>query len=185
MKGQRAAYRYAKSLLGLAVEQNLLEDAYADMKRIASTCSESRDFVVFLRSPVVKADKKIAVINAVFGGTLSKLSSGFIAIIAQHRRENILAEIAESFVLQYREYNKISLAEVITAYKLDEAQRERIIAAIRKNEGHEVHISEKTDPSIIGGIIVRVGDRQYDGSILRKLRLLRKDFSTNAYVSQL
>lgn len=185
MKGQRVAYRYAKSLLNLAVEQNMLEEAYTDMKRIAATCNESRDFVIFLRSPVVKADKKMDVINKVFGNSLHKLSAGFINIITTHRRESVLAEIANSFVDQYRKHKKIAKAEVITAVKLDDALKAKIIAAVHKSEGKEVEISEKVDPSIIGGLIVRVGDKQYDGSIIRKLKSLKKDFSQNAYVSQL
>jgi F-type H+-transporting ATPase subunit delta len=185
MKGQRVAYRYAKSLMALAIEQKMLDQSYADMQLIAQTCNNSRDFVVFLRSPVVKADKKINVINTVFGGRLGTLSSGFIRIITAHRREKYLAEIANSFVDQYREYNKIAKAEIVTAVPLDDALRNRIREIVKKTEGREVVIEEKVDPSIIGGIIVRVGDRRYDGSIMRKLRLLRKDFSQNAYVSQL
>jgi F-type H+-transporting ATPase subunit delta len=185
MKGARVAYRYAKSLLNLAVEQNVLEPAYNDMKQIAAVCNESRDFVVFLRSPVIKADKKISAINAVFGGKLSPITSGFVNIITTHRRENVLAEIANSFVAQYLAHKNVAKAEVITATPLDATLRSRILDVVKRSEGREVEMVEKVDPDIIGGIVVRVGDRRYDGSIARKLRQLRKDFSHNAYVSKL
>ncbi|MFN3342324.1 MAG: ATP synthase F1 subunit delta [Flavobacteriales bacterium] len=185
MKGQRVAYRYAKSLLSLATEQNMLEQAFADMQLIADTCNTSKDFVVFLRSPVVKADKKISVINNVFSDKLSVISAGFIRIITTHRREIYLAEIANSFVEQYRELKKIATAEITTASPLDEKLRNRIREIVHQTEGREVFMIEKVDPGIIGGIIVKVGDRRYDGSIMRKLRQLRQDFSKNAYVSQL
>ncbi len=185
MKGLRVSYRYAKSLLGLAIEQNLLEQVYADMSLIADTSRVSRDFVVLLRSPIVKTDKKISVIEKVFEGRLSPISSGFIRIITRHHRENYLPEIAESFVSQYKAYKQIAQAEVTTATALDTATRERIIRLVEQTEGRKVEIDEKVDPSILGGLIVKVGDKQYDGSISRKLKELKKDFSKNAYISKL
>lgn len=185
MKGVRVSSRYAKSLLLLAIEQNMLEEAYRDMKSIAKVCKENRDFLVFLRSPIVKADKKVKVIQKVFDGQLGKLVSGFIDIITNHRRENALGEIAASFVLQYKEYNKITTAELVSAVKLDDAQRNAVIEKIKKSFTATIDIKETIDPSIIGGMIVRVGDKQFDASITRKLKEMRKDFSTNAYIPQI
>lgn len=185
MRGTRVAQRYAKALLSLAVEQNMLEEAFRDMNSIALVCKENRDFLVFLRSPVVKADKKISVINAVFDGKFGKLVSGFIAIITNHRRENILGEIAESFVLQYRQFKQITSAELISAVKLDDIQKKAVIEKIKASFSANVEITEKVDPAIIGGMIVRVGDKQFDASIARKLNDLKKEFSNNQYISQL
>lgn len=185
MKGARVSSRYAKSLLMLAVEQNQLDEVYRDMKNIAKVCNENRDFVVFLRSPIVKADKKIKVIEKVFDGQLGKMVSGFITIIANHHRENALGEIAASFVSQYKEFNKVTSAELISAVKLDEAQRKAILEKIRKNFTPTIEMKETIDPELIGGMIVRVGDQQFDASISRKLKEMRKDFSKNAYISQI
>jgi F-type H+-transporting ATPase subunit delta len=108
-----------------------------------------------------------------------------VNIITTHRRENVLAEIANSFVAQYLAHKNVAKAEVITATPLDATLRSRILEVVKRSEGREVEMVEKVDPDIIGGIVVRVGDRRYDGSIARKLRQLRKDFSHNAYVSKL
>lgn len=185
MKGVRVSSRYAKSLLMLAIEQNMLEEVYRDMKMIAKVCQENRDFVVFLRSPIVKADKKVKVIEKVFDGQLGKIVSGFIKIITNHRRENALGEIAFSFVTQYKEFNKITSAELVSVVKLDEAQRKIILDKIRKTFTDNIDIKETIDPSLIGGMIVRVGDKQFDASVSRKLKEMRKDFSKNAYISQI
>lgn len=185
MRGAKVAYRYAKSLLGLAVEQNMLEQAYADMEKIAAVCHANREFRVFLKSPVVKADKKISVIQSVFGNQLSPIVGGFVKIIATHRREDVLAEIADSFVAQYKEFKKISTAEITTAFKMDEKLKENIRQVIMKSEGREVTITEKIDPSLIGGIKVRINDRLFDASISRKLAELKKEFSNKDYVSKL
>lgn len=185
MRGFRVSYRYAKSLLTLAIEQNMLEEAYRDMKILADICEQNRDFVVVLRSPIVKSDKKISIIRAVAGGKLSKITDGFISIIANRRREGFLVEISESFVHQYKEYKKIATAEIISATALDDNQRKKIKEAVKNVVGREVELTEKINKDIIGGLIVRVGDKQFDGSIARKLKELKKGFSKNVYVSQL
>ena len=185
MKGIRVSHRYAKSLLMLAAEQKMLEDAYRDMQTITDICHNNRDFVLLLKSPIIKSDKKIQIINAVMHGKLSKISSGFIHIITNHRREGLLVEISDSFVKQYKELKNISVAEVITATTLDAEQRSRISDAVKKSVGREVELKEKVNKDIIGGLIVRVGDKQFDGSIARKLKELKKDFSKNTYISQL
>lgn len=185
MKGIRVSSRYAKSLLMLAKEQNMLEDAFRDMKLLSDICKQNGDFVVVLKSPVIKSDKKIAIIRAIVKGKLSPIVDGFVKIIATHRREGYLVEIAHSFVAQYKELNKISIAEITSATILDDNQRKKIIEAVKKVVGREVELLEKVNKDIIGGLIVRVGDRQFDGSIARKLKELKKEFSKNVYVSQL
>lgn len=185
MKGIRVSYRYAKSLLMLAKEQNFLEDAFRDMKLISDICAQNRDFVVLLKSPVIKSDKKVKIIHAVMGGKLSAITSGFITIITNHHREGLLVEISESFVHQYKEFKNIAVAEIISASPLDDAQRKKISDAVKKAIGKDVELKEKVNNDIIGGLVVRVGDKQFDGSILRKLKELKKDFSKNQYVSQL
>jgi F-type H+-transporting ATPase subunit delta len=185
MRGTRVAPRYAKSLLVLALEQKVADKVFEDMKVIAETVKSNRDFLVFLRSPVVKADKKMSVIKAVFHGRMSPMAEGFIRIITSHRRENILGEIAQSYVNQYKENKNIEVAEVTSAVKLDASALKKIQEKLKAREGREIEIVQKIDPDLIGGMIIRIGDRQFDGSISRQLKLLRKEFSQNAYVSQL
>jgi len=182
MKGTKSAPRYAKSLMSLAIEQNSLEVAFADMKLIDDTCDQNRDLQILLRSPVVKADKKQAVMNAVFADKLSPIAAGFVKLIIAHRRENILHEIADSFVRQYKAHKNIGVAEITTSTKLNADAKAKILAELKKQEGREMEIVEKVDPAVIGGLIIRVGDKQYDGSIARKLNDLRKEFSKNPYV---
>lgn len=185
MKGIKAASRYAKSLLSLAIEQKMLDAAYDDMKLIDDTCDQNRELQALLRSPVIKGEKKQAVMQAIFGSKLSPITAGFVKLIIQHRREDLLHEIADSFVKQYKAYKNIGVAEIITAAPLKADVKSKIIEVLRKQEGREMEIIEKVDPSLIGGLIVRIGDKQFDGSISRKLNDLKKDFSKNPYVPSL
>lgn len=183
MKGAKSASRYAKSLMALAVEKNLLEQAYTDMKLIDDTCDQARDLQMLLKSPVVKADKKQAIMHAVFKGKLSPITEQFVELIIRHRRENILHEISDSFVKQYQAHKNIAVAEIVTAVPLKPEARNTIIAKLKKETGREVVVKEVVDPSLIGGLLIRMGDRQFDGSISRKLNDLKKEFSKNPYVA--
>lgn len=184
MKGAKSASRYAKSLMALAIEKNLLEQAYTDMKLIDDTCDQTKELQVLLKSPVVKADKKQAIMSAIFKGKLTPITDQFVELIIRHRRENILHEISDSFVKQYQAYKKIDVAEIISAVPLKADIKANIIAQLKKQSGREVLVKEIVDPSIIGGLVVRIGDKQFDGSIARKLNDLKKDFSKNPYVAE-
>ena len=94
MNGSLAGIRYAKSLMGLATEKNALDAVFADMQLIASTVEESYDLELLLKSPVVKVDKKQAVLKSVFGGKISELSTLFLDLISNRKREGLVKDIA-------------------------------------------------------------------------------------------
>lgn len=185
MKETRVASRYAKALLSLAIEQNQLEEAFADMKAVSETCRESRDLVVVLRSPVIKPDKKQAIISGLFAGKLSKISDSFIEIVVRKKRGDLIQFIADEFVLLYKSHKRITTANVTSAVKLDEKLKNRILGLVRGESNEDVELVEKIDPSIIGGFIVRIGDKQVDSSLSRKISKLKTEFSKNQYVSEL
>src|ERR1035437_4629020 len=109
MKGTRAAVRYAKALKELALEQSVLEKVYDDMKLISSVCQNNHDFAVVLNSPIIKTDKKQAILKEVFQGKICKLTEYFIHILAAKRRESYLEAITIEFVKQYKEHKKIQI----------------------------------------------------------------------------
>ncbi len=172
------ASRYSKSLLELAVEKNLLEKVYEDAKLILSACRESRDLLMLIKSPVIKADKKVQVITSVFGKSLNELSLNFILLLVNKKRENILPEICTSFIEAYRAHKKITSATITTAVKLDEQTRKKALEMVKKVTTGEIVLEEKVNPELIGGFILRVGDRQIDSSVSSQLQKLKKNFNT-------
>ena len=108
----------------------------------------------------------------------------FINIITRKNRERILFDIADAFIHQYKVYNNIVTAEVTTAIPLDDKLKNEIIEQIKKSENGNVEVDAKVDKSIIGGIIVRVGDKQLNESIKYKLNQLRKQFDDNLYIKE-
>ena len=98
MSNVRLATRYAKSLIGLAIERNELEKVFADMEWLQSLCKGNRDFVTMLRSPVIKSDTKGKIINAVAQNNIGQLTNTFIQLLINKGRESALPEITTAFI---------------------------------------------------------------------------------------
>ena len=109
------ANRYAKSLMELALESNQLSAVRADMKSVEQVCRENREFVLFLESPVIKTDKKLDVMNAIFKGNISDITLSFLNLITKKHREPIIKEIAEAFDEQYKQNQNIFTVKVLKA----------------------------------------------------------------------
>jgi F-type H+-transporting ATPase subunit delta len=183
-QNSKAARRYAKALLSFAVEQDELENVASDMELIANTCKSSRELIALLKSPVIKTEKKRDVINKVFSGKIGSITLKFLDVMTRQNREDILAEIAMVFRSVYRDHKGIVKAEIVTAIPLSEESRAKAIEIITKLYD-KIELSEKVDEEMIGGFIIRVGDKQYDESVSRKLLSLRREFAKNPYISEL
>jgi len=182
MVESKVSKRYAKSLLDLAEQTGHLERAYADMKLVHATLAASRDLDAMFRSPVIGTDKKLGVINAVFGTSVGELVSKFMKLITEKGREAHLMAIADSFVKLYNLRKGITEAVVTSATMLSPDARERVLAIVKQNVGGEVQLKEVVNPDLIGGFMLRIGDRQIDTSILTQVRKMRKEFGKNLYV---
>lgn len=179
------ASRYAKSLIGLAVEKGQLEAICADMKLIKQICDSNPDFVNLLESPVVKTDKKKAIFAELFKGKISDITFSFINIIADKRREGYIDDIAKAFDGQYKTYKNILSAVITSANGIDATTKAKVMELVKETTTGEVELIEKIDASILGGFVLTVGDKQIDQSVARKLNDLRKNFSENPFVSEI
>ncbi len=182
-RDSKVAKRYAKSLMGFAQEQNALEAVAADMGLIAITCAESEELQVVLRSPIIKTEKKVAIMNQIFGGKIGTISQNFLGLIAKKKRESMVQDIAVAYGNLYKESKGIVSAEITTSLPLDASGREKAIAFISKL-GSEVELVEKVDENIIGGFIIRIGDKQYDESVSSRLAAMKRAFSKNTHIAE-
>lgn len=184
MSGIRIATRYAKSLLDLCIEQGQLDVVKIDMDLIANAINQSRDLRVMLSSPVVKADKKVEILNMIFKSHVSDLSMKFIILMTNKGREGFLHEIVTSFINQLRAHRGITTAEVISAVVLDSMSKKNLQDTAVRLAGGPIELVEKTDASLIGGFILKVGDRQIDSSISARIKGLKREFADNPYVAE-
>ena len=182
MKQTRATLRYAKSLFGLAIEQDILEKCKEDMQFVADTCASSKDLSLLLKSPIIKIDQKLSIFKEIFYNKMSEVSVSFVNIITSKKRESILEGIANSFITLYRAHKNIESATVTTAFPLDETLKKEVINFIKTHREIEVDLTEKVDEKIIGGAIIRMGDKQLDASVRKSIAELKQIFSTNLYI---
>ncbi len=174
----RIATRYAKSLLDLSIEQNQLEGALQDIQSLKSAMG-SKELVQFFKSPIIKSEKKLSVYKAIFGDKFQSLADRFFQLVIKKGREDVLPEICDEFLYQYKEYKGISAVTIVSATAMDDAAKEQVKQKLlASNETHaNVDLNFEVDEKLIGGFKIKLGDRLYDASVAHKLELLRKEFS--------
>jgi F-type H+-transporting ATPase subunit delta len=178
----KIADRYAKALFDLARERNMLENVYEDVLVVREVCRGNRDFILFLKTPVIKETKKVAVINALFKDKIGNPMQTFLVTITRNKRESLIPIIVKQFIEVYKSFKNIVTAEVTTAATLTDELRTQVISIIQKATHAQIDLEQKIDESIIGGFILTFKDRQYDASILRQIQNLRQEFNINLYV---
>ncbi len=186
MADQRVAARYAKSLLDLGQEMGTLDAVKQDMDLLSKTMTESRELRLLLRNPIVKHDKKLAILTAIFQGKVSDVTMRFFSILTQKNRESALESMGTEFQVQYNILRGIQAAEVTSAAPLTAVSRLEIRKLVTQQTGHaDVQLTEKVDPELIGGFVLRVGDNQIDDSVRTSLRKLRTSLQENTYQPKL
>ncbi len=186
MPNPRLATRYAKALIDLAVEKGQLETVFADMQWLNSVCKSNRDFVNVLRSPIIKADVKKKIIEAVTTGNISEMTTAFNKLIITKGRESNLPEIAAAFIEAYKEKKNIHTIRLTTATPASNDTKNAILAQVKKSAGFEnVELEEKVDADLIGGFVLQIGDKMVDASIAYDLRAIAKQFENNDFIYKL
>ncbi len=174
MSSHRAAIRYAKAVIELAQAQKSLEKVKEDMLLFTKVINENRELEVVLKNPIVPADKKKAILKALFEKRIQTLTFKAFELIVSKNRESILDEIAIEFVNAYNVLKGIAVATVITPYTLGEAQRKEINNIVAEITGMKVELTEILDESLIGGFVLKIGDKQIDESVKTKLANIQR-----------
>jgi F-type H+-transporting ATPase subunit delta len=181
MAESRVALRYVKSLLDLAVEQKALEAVHDDMLLFTSAC-RNKSFSDMLRSPVIRHEDKRAILRKIFAKKVHPTTLAIFEIITRKNREPLLPEIASNFHRAYNEHRGVGSARVTTPVALDDKLRDQIRKIASGLTGtKEIELTEGVDPSLLGGFILNVGDRQFDSSLKSRLKSLKRKFTENPY----
>jgi F-type H+-transporting ATPase subunit delta len=177
----RVASRYAKALLSLAEERGELDAVAKDLALLEEVVAGNRELELMLQSPLVKADKKLAVLEAVFGPHLSALTNAYLGILVQKGREGLIKDLTAEGNNQLRQMRNIQEASVTTAVPLDDALRNRILAQVAKIHEGDIELTEHVDADILGGYILQMGDRMIDASVKRQIRALGRELTEHDY----
>lgn len=183
MVSPRLASRYAKSLMDIAVERAEVEPVYNDVLFFQQLIRGNRDFVNLLRSPVIKSDVKNKIVNAITAGRVGVLTNSFIKLLISKSRENVLPQIIDAFIDQYKRLKNIHTVKLTTATEVSEEVKNRIVNQVKATSNMaNIELETKVDESIIGGFVLQTGDKLIDASIAYDLREIRKQFENNDFV---
>jgi F-type H+-transporting ATPase subunit delta len=181
MATARVAARYAKALLSLAQERKELEVVERDLETLHALFAGSHDLVLLLQSPIIKGDKKQAVLNAVVKGHLGELVTNYLRILVDKGREGLVVDMVQEGQAQLRVLRNIQEVSVTTAVPLTEALRSQILAQVAKAHRGDVDLTEKVDPEILGGYVLQMGDQMIDASVKRQLQALGRELTEHDY----
>jgi F-type H+-transporting ATPase subunit delta len=168
---------YAQALFAVAQAEGTLEDVEEELYRFAKTLEKESRLREALTDPGLPADRKKSVINEILGSRAGRHTVNLLGFLVEQGRAKDLPRIADALARMAAGRNQQVVAEVRTAVPLDEQRRARLSEALSKAIGRSVDLKVLVDPSVIGGVVARVGDQVYDGSVRRKLELARQQLA--------
>ena len=176
MAGTRAAIRYSKAILDLANSKGVAEVVSNDMKTIATTINGNLELSTFIQNPTIKVEVKEKALLEVFAGS-NAVTKGLFHLLFENKRFEILGAIAVEYGKLSDLANGKELAQVTTAFPMDAALEAQVLAKIATLSDKKITLENIVDPAIIGGFILRIGDKQYNASVYNRLQVLKREFS--------
>lgn len=165
-----AADRYAEALFELAADENCVKELADEVKAAQAAFTDNPDFLVLLNHPQVTKEEKHSIVEKVFSGRADERLTGLLLVIVDKGRSNEIPAVFHIFLEKVYEYLKIGKASVTSAKELTAAQKKRIEEKLlSQTEYKSFEISYNTDASLIGGMVIRIGDRVVDASVKTKL----------------
>lgn len=168
---------YARALFAVAQAEGELDRVEDELYRFGRTIEDQPKLREALVDPALPAERKIAVIREILQNKASRHTTALLGFLVEEGRTKDLPEILESLAEVVGEYRNKAVAEARSAIPLDEERRTKLAKALSKASGKDVELKVLIDPSLVGGVVARVGDQVFDGSVRRKLELAREQLA--------
>jgi F-type H+-transporting ATPase subunit delta len=183
MPNPRLAGRYAKSLIDLAIEKDQLDAVYNDMLELQAAFKGSKELVNLLKSPIIKADRKDKIMDAITAGKITVITASFIKLMLRKGRESYLPEVVTAFIDQYKVNKGIHTVKLTTAVPVSEDLKNVIMDKVRDGKHiRKIELNTEVNEDLIGGFVLEVGDQMVDGSIAYELHNIKKQFQNNDFI---
>lgn len=175
MNNSKIAVRYAKALFLSAKEREIVDVVGDDIRRIITLISESPDFVIFLQSSAIQKSKKAELFKLILEPHVHELTLRFVLLVAENRRENFLPDICRDYIQIMRNKMNILPVLVTSAVGLSPELLDFIRIDLGSKTGKTIELTQQVKPEIIGGLVLRLGDLQFDGSVANQLRKVKEE----------
>jgi F-type H+-transporting ATPase subunit delta len=173
MRDIRIAKPYAQALYDAAAEQDALDRIVGDASQVVDLVQESEDFEQFLTNPILSPQFKSEMFQQLLSEAVHPLTLNFLLLLASKQRERFLVAILQAFLKLVDLKAGRVVAQVTSAVPLSDAQQNSLVKQLSDYSGAEVRLDLSEDTAIKGGIIVRLGDTVFDGSVATQLQRLR------------
>ena len=171
---------YSRALLELAERQGVADAVRGELAELAERTDRDARFAGFISSPLVDPDDRERFLEKVFRGRLSEVLVDALQVMNRKGRLALLPTLAMVYHDDHEALRGRVEAHVVSAVALTDAARQRLRQTLARSTGRTVDLVERVDPALLGGLIVQVGDRKYDGSVRHKVRTLRAIFDERA-----
>ncbi len=171
---QAAARRYARALLEVALGKGDAARLKDELRQASELVAANGELSAALNHPGLGVERRQRLVKAVFGGRGSELLNRLLALLAEKDRMALLPEVADAFERAWNQHQGVLTAEAVSAQALDETERGTLRAALESATGRAVEIKTRVDPALVGGVVVTLLGKTYDGSIRAQLGLLRE-----------
>jgi len=166
--------RYATALFELARDEKSIDAVRADLDRFEAMLSESEDLKRLVRSPVFSADVQSKALSSVLDKAgISGISANFLKVLTANRRLFAVSDVIRAFRALVAKFRDEATADVTVAEKLSDKNLDALKAALKSVTGKDVALNVNIDPSIIGGLVVKLGSRMIDSSLRTKLNSIK------------
>ena len=164
----RAAIRYAKAILDIAIVNKTAEAVNNDMKAIIAATSENAELKDFFANPTIKGEVKLNVVKEVFSSVQNE-TNGLFQLLLANKRFEILPAVASQYLAQFDKANGIETAIVTTAFPITAEIEAQVLNKLKEFSNGTITIKNVVDSSIIGGFVLRMGDKQYNTTIKKRI----------------
>lgn len=179
MLNTQLAKKYAKAIFEIAVEDDKLPEIGAQLDMVSAAVEQNEELKNFVGNPKIQAAAKKAVMEKLFADDTTDVVYNFLMLLIDKHRESLLREIALAYKALSNAAQNIVEANVTVAASLTGEQEEKLVKKLEMTTGKTVVIHTKIDKSIIGGVVVRIGDKLIDGSVVRRMQALKAQLLAN------
>ena len=173
MSQRTVTRRYATALYQEADADGVLEAVDDDVLMLRRSLESNRELSRFFKSPVIPTEKKDTILQKLLGEKVHDLLVQFLRLLVEKDRETLTKEILDQYQTLRDEHRGIVDATVTVAQSLADEDREALVEALEKKTGKDVRLHLEENPDLIGGLVVRIGDQVFDGSVRNQLNALR------------